>query len=95
MITITTKEDMTAYLEKFQTWQREAQGIADVDVKINSRDHVLKSVEVWIYPRNEQGDLTEGQFHFCEVNEWNYKNDNDLAVKAARNYMVEHNIVEP
>jgi len=49
---------------------------------------------VWIYPRNEQGDLVEGQFHFCEVNEWNYKNDNDLAVKAARNYMVEHNIVE-
>ena len=93
MITITTKEDMTAYLEKFQTWQREAHGIADVDVKINSRDHVLKSIEVWIYPRNEKGELTEG-FHFCEVNEWNYKNDNDLAVKAARNYMVEHNIVE-
>ena len=50
-----SKEQMTEYLEKFQTYQRMLQGMADVHVDYVSMDGEVKSVTISVFPNDKNG----------------------------------------
>ena len=85
-----SKEQMTEYLEKFQTYQRMLQGMADVHVEYVSMDFMVSSVSLHVFPngsdgkavRDDKGEVIRMSF---QLSAW--RGDAEKVMKEAYKYV--------
>ena len=87
-----SKEQMTEYLEKFQTYQRMLQGMADVHVDYVSIDGEVKSVGISVFPNDKNGkplhdENGEHIWTSFKIGSWNEAKEADVMMKDAYHYV--------
>lgn len=83
---------MTEYLEKFQTYQRMLQGMADVHVDYVSMDGEVKSVDISVFPNDKDGkplhdENGEHIWTSFKIGSWNEAEEADVMMKDAYHYV--------
>lgn len=81
---------MTEYLEKFQTYQRMLQGIADVHVEYVSMDFMVSSVSLHVFPNGSDGKALRGDngeviMMSFQISAWS--DDVEKVMKEANKYV--------
>ena len=87
-----SKEQMTEYLEKFQTYQRMLQGLADVHVDYVSMDGEVKSITISVFPNDKDGkplhdDKGEHIWTSFKIGAWDEVEKADHVMKDAYHYV--------
>ena len=85
-----SKEQMTEYLEKFQTYQRMLQGMADVHVEYVSMDFMVSSVSLHVFPNGSDGKALRGDngeviMMSFQISAWS--DDAEKVMKEANKYV--------
>ena len=95
----TTKEQMTAYLEKFQQWQRLAQGTIDATVSMSHSDgHQVTAIHLHLYPFDEEGNMLmdrNGKYvcHTFSVFNWTTPDSNEHTIKQAVSTLKKYKVI--
>lgn len=90
---------MTAYLEKFQQWQRLAQGTIDATVSMSHSDgHQVTAIHLHLYPFDEEGNMLmdrNGKYvcHTFSVFNWTTPDSNEHTIKQAVSTLKKYKVI--
>lgn len=95
----TSKEQISAYLERLQQLQRHALGsLHSMEIRIATvtGGDVSLSVFIHIYEWNKEETATQvsDKYGTWDICEWREKEVNDKAISEIKKYMVKHKMIE-